>query len=108
MAGGDAHRPSGKSGTPESSFLRGVFHLASRESLDSARFHRTRPPFTRLREVLARLRGSQPPVHPAHCQDPSCQQALGEHFYRRADGLALCPACFGRRRTEGLAREAEE
>lgn len=107
MAGSDSHSPSGDPGTPESSFLRGVFRLASRGNLDSDRFHRTRPPFTRLREVLTRIRAGRPPEHPARCQDPACQQPLAEHYYRRADGLALCPACFGRLPAAGLAREAD-
>ncbi|MEK6525287.1 MAG: hypothetical protein AABZ22_00290, partial [Nitrospirota bacterium] len=96
----------GRSCSPEATFLSGVHKLARSDSGGPSAFHRTRSPFTRLRDVLARMRSDHPPSHPSCCQDLTCGKPLSERYYRRADGLTLCGACFERRQAEGRARAA--
>ena len=98
----------GPSSSPEAVFLRGLNRLARPDTGGSSPFHRTRSPFIRLRDVLAGVRSDRSPVHPSSCQDPTCGQPLTERYYRRADGLTLCGACFERRHEDGRAREATE
>jgi len=98
----------GPSSSPEAVFLRGLTRLARPDTGGSSPFHRTQAPFIRLRDVLAGVRSDRSPAHPASCQDQTCGRPLTERYYRRADGLTLCGACFDRRQQEGRAREATE
>jgi len=72
----------GPPSSPEAVFLSGLKRLARPDTGGSSPFHRTRSPFIR--------------------------QPLTERYYRRADGLTLCGACFERRQEDGRAREATE
>ncbi|MGH7235082.1 MAG: hypothetical protein ACREIO_01765 [Nitrospiraceae bacterium] len=98
----------GPASSPEAVFLRGLNRLARPDAGGSSPFHRTRSPFIRLRDVLAGVRADRSPVHPASCQDQTCGRPLTERYYRRADGLTLCGACFERRQQEGRASGATE
>ncbi len=96
------------SSSAEVVFLRGLNRLARPDTGGSSPFHRTRSPFIRLQDVLAGVRSDRSPVHPSSCQDLTCGQPLTERYYRRADGLTLCGACFERWQEDGRAREATE
>ena len=65
-----------------------------------------RPSFLRLQDVLSLIRPYQPTVGPVKCQDPLCQNSLGDHYFRRADGFTVCASCFEHWRTEDETRPA--
>ena len=68
--------------------------LAKESQRDSKVFHQTRPPFTRLRDILEPIQAERSPSHPSHCQATDCTQELDGQFFRRNDGYVLCPACY--------------
>ncbi len=88
----DAQPP--RSSGEDSTFFKRVERLAERHQHDPAVFHRTRRPFTRLRDILGQIRAARPIGHPSHCQNSDCGKPLRDHYYRRADGYVLCETCF--------------
>lgn len=68
--------------------------LAHENQRDSKDFHQTRPPFTRLRDILGPIQTERAPLHPSRCHSPGCVSELGGHFYKKADGTVLCVDCF--------------
>jgi hypothetical protein len=74
-------------------FVQGVDRLPETAGRDAI-FHQTRSPFTRLKEVMGRMRGDRQTPHPTLCQGPTCGAPLTDRYYRRADGLTLCASCF--------------
>ena len=77
-----------------SNFFKRVERLAKEHKRESGSFHRTRGPFTRLQDVLARIRAERPVSHPSHCHNPDCGKPLSNHYYRRTDGYAICEICY--------------
>ena len=88
----DAQPP--RSSGEDSTFFKRVERLAERHQHDPGVFHRTRRPFTRLRDILGQIRAARPIGHPSHCQNSDCGKPLRDHYYRRADGYVLCETCF--------------
>lgn len=74
-------------------FLSRVNRLAKNPPRQSS-FHRTREPFVPLGDIVGRGGAGRGARHPAACQAPGCGAPLTEGYYRRADGLTLCAACF--------------
>ncbi len=77
-----------------SNFFKRVERLAEEHKGEHGSFHRTRGPFTRLQDVLARIRAKRLVSHPSHCHNPECGKPLRNHYYRRADGYAICEVCY--------------
>ncbi len=81
-------------------FLSRVNRLAKNPPSQST-FHRTRPPFVPLGEIIGYVRGDRGARHPPYCQAPGCAAPLTEGYHRRADGLTLCATCYQHRREAG-------
>jgi len=77
-----------------SNFFKRVERLAEEHTREPGSFHRTRGPFTRLQDVLARIRVERLVSHPSHCHYPDCGKALSNHYYRRIDGYVICEICY--------------
>ena len=77
-----------------SNFFEQVERLAEEHKRELGSFHCTRGPFTRLQDVLARIRAERPVSHPSRCHNSDCGKTLSDHYYRRTDGYAICEVCY--------------